>query len=132
MLLGCPSFLRDLQKGWGCLSLASPSFQTFQCATFQRWFSPISFPVIHLRIYLDKDGTDVVTSSLIVSHQLDRSFLHLTFTPSDHSSSYLLSFDILAHSFSQRRISILRVFSLLRTLSIATGVYTPISPNRGT
>jgi len=74
----------------------------------------------------------VVTSFLIVSYQLDRSFLHLTFTPSDHSLIYLLSFDILARSFWQRRISILCVFSLLRTLSIATAVYTPISTNRGT
>jgi hypothetical protein len=74
----------------------------------------------------------MVTYSLIVSHQPDRTFLRLTFTPSDHFQIYLLSFDTLAHSFWQRRIAMPCVFSLLRTLSIATGVYTPISPNRRT
>ena len=144
--------------GWGCLSLAYQLSNVLTCNLLTR-FGPISFPLIHLKLYLDRDGTYVVTYSLIVSHRPAHSLLHphssvsvpthatsnrelLTSFSSTFQHSnlptcqrvliYLLSFDTLAHSFSQRRLSILCVFSLLRTLSIATGVYTPISPNRGT
>jgi hypothetical protein len=78
--LGGAFFLRTLQKGWGCLLLASDPCLSDPGIPLQPP-CPISFLLIHLIIYLDLDGTDVVTFFLIVTFQPVRPL------PSSHSSA---------------------------------------------
>ena len=88
----------------------------------------ISFPLIHLIIYLDPYGTDVVTFSLTVALQPVRSALHPHFSPSTllaaHSPQFSPSISPLFSGSSALFHFPYPVSPVFATLTKTTGVYT--------